>query len=110
MRLEHSFPVCHGACQPLDTDIFANALNGEVRDDAARALLDAPPGDRELSARVRVDFRAPWDAGARPAVLAGGSGAVGRHAWDPMRARPAAIPSEGRTASFTPHSTVRAAS
>ncbi|KOG34446.1 MULTISPECIES: DUF1349 domain-containing protein [Streptomyces] len=47
-----------------ESDIFANPLNGEVRDDAARALLDAPPGDWQFSARVRVDFRAPWDAGA----------------------------------------------
>lgn len=46
------------------TDIFTNPLTGEVRDDAARALLDPPPGDWQFSARVRVDFRAPWDAGA----------------------------------------------
>ncbi|MFD3943418.1 DUF1349 domain-containing protein [Streptomyces sp. NPDC058579] len=46
------------------SDIFTNPLTGESRDDAARALLDPPPGDWQFSARVRVDFRAPWDAGA----------------------------------------------
>ncbi|MFE5709215.1 DUF1349 domain-containing protein [Streptomyces sp. NPDC056501] len=46
------------------TDLFTNPLTGEVRNDAARALLVPPTGDWQFSARVRVDFRAPWDAGA----------------------------------------------
>ncbi|MEU0401947.1 DUF1349 domain-containing protein [Streptomyces sp. NPDC006197] len=46
------------------TDVFANPLTGEVRNDAARALLVPPEGDWQFSARVGVGFRAPWDAGA----------------------------------------------
>ncbi|WP_405859474.1 DUF1349 domain-containing protein [Streptomyces sp. NBC_00090] len=46
------------------TDVFTNPLTGEVKNDAARALLVPPPGDWQFSARLRVDFRAPWDAGA----------------------------------------------
>ncbi|MFB6836113.1 DUF1349 domain-containing protein [Streptomyces sp. NPDC056361] len=46
------------------TDVFANPLTGEVRNDAARALLTPPEGDWQLSARLRVGFQAPWDAGA----------------------------------------------
>ncbi|MFE2010021.1 DUF1349 domain-containing protein [Streptomyces sp. NPDC059491] len=45
------------------TDVFTNPLTGEVRDDAARALLAPPPGDWQFSARLRVGFGAPWDAG-----------------------------------------------
>ncbi|MGW6917963.1 DUF1349 domain-containing protein [Kitasatospora sp. NPDC054939] len=48
-----------------DTDLFAPPLGGKRRTDAARALTPHPPwGDWQFSARLKVGFRTPWDAGA----------------------------------------------
>ncbi|MFD7985833.1 DUF1349 domain-containing protein [Kitasatospora indigofera] len=46
------------------TDIFTNPMSGEVKRNAAMALVGPPEGDWQFSARVRVGFKAPWDAGA----------------------------------------------
>ncbi|MGW8360289.1 DUF1349 domain-containing protein [Streptomyces wedmorensis] len=46
------------------TDVFADPLTGEVRNNAAHALLAPPDGDWQFSARLHVGFQAPWDAGA----------------------------------------------
>lgn len=46
------------------TDVFTDPLTGEARRNAATALVDPPDGDWQFSARLRVGFRAPWDAGA----------------------------------------------
>ncbi|MEV4945683.1 DUF1349 domain-containing protein [Streptomyces sp. NPDC053755] len=46
------------------TDIFTDPLSGAAKHDAALALATPPDGDWQFSARVRVDFRASWDAGA----------------------------------------------
>lgn len=46
------------------TDIFTNPMSGEVKRNAAMALVSPPEGDWQFSARVRVGFNAPWDAGA----------------------------------------------
>ncbi|MFF7178719.1 DUF1349 domain-containing protein [Streptomyces sp. NPDC008121] len=46
------------------TDVFADPLTGASTRDAARALAVPPDGDWQFSARVRVGFRASWDAGA----------------------------------------------
>ncbi|MGV9270505.1 DUF1349 domain-containing protein [Kitasatospora sp. NPDC003701] len=46
------------------TDILTDPLTGAVRSNAAIALVDPPSGDWQFSARLRVGFEAPWDAGA----------------------------------------------
>ncbi|MFD3331731.1 DUF1349 domain-containing protein [Streptomyces sp. NPDC058700] len=46
------------------TDVFTDPIGGGARRDAAVALTVPPEGDWQLSARLRVDFRSAWDAGA----------------------------------------------
>ncbi|MER5965115.1 DUF1349 domain-containing protein [Streptomyces sp. NPDC002057] len=46
------------------TDIFTDPFSGAARRDAAVALTVPPDGDWQFSARLRVGFRAAWDAGA----------------------------------------------
>jgi regulation of enolase protein 1 (concanavalin A-like superfamily) len=45
------------------TDIFIDPTGRSSKLSAARALAPAPAGDWSLSARVRVEFRDPYDAG-----------------------------------------------
>ncbi|MFB7282845.1 DUF1349 domain-containing protein [Streptomyces hydrogenans] len=46
------------------TDLFTDPLDGSRRQDAALALTVPPEGDWQWSARLRVDLRDAWDAGA----------------------------------------------
>jgi regulation of enolase protein 1 (concanavalin A-like superfamily) len=45
------------------TDLFVDPHSGEVIATAPRALASAPDGDFQLLARVKVEFRATFDAG-----------------------------------------------
>ena len=45
------------------TDILRSPIGSHVKNNAARALTDPPSGDRQLRARLRVDFHADRDAG-----------------------------------------------
>lgn len=51
------------AVAPAATDLFVDPAGDPPALSAPRALLDMAPGDWQLSARVRVDFAATYDAG-----------------------------------------------
>ena len=46
------------------TDIFINPVDGETTVSAARALTSVPDRPWQFGARIGVDFRSAWDAGA----------------------------------------------
>jgi regulation of enolase protein 1 (concanavalin A-like superfamily) len=46
------------------TDIFINPVDGDTTVSAARALTSVPDRPWQFGARIGVDFRSAWDAGA----------------------------------------------